>query len=248
LCTHAAITCGDLGVIIDGVIRYSTNSPYSFGTTATHSCLRGYGLASGDLVRTCGGDGLTASGVWNGTAGICDGTHSRLLNYHHINLNLALVLRKLSIYSLFAAIFCPVLQALSNGQILYTSVGNSMVGFEHSASFSCDSGYYISDASDRECDGNGTSNIGYWTGTQPTCTRVTCPSLPLVVSGQISYSPDMTDPHDVGTVASYTCDSGFGATTTSTQRMCVSSSAGPGEWSSTATTCQGQLLIIIIVI
>ena len=36
-----------------------------------------------------------------------------------------------------------------------------------------------------------------------------CDELPVIANGMISYSPDMTAPYRVGTVASYTCNPGY---------------------------------------
>ena len=36
-----------------------------------------------------------------------------------------------------------------------------------------------------------------------------CPPLPTITNGMISYSPDVTPDYDLGTEATYTCETGF---------------------------------------
>ncbi len=42
------------------------------------------------------------------------------------------------------------------------------------------------------------------------------------------------------TNATYSCDTGYGLSGGNPVRTCVSSDSGPGEWSGTALTCEGQ--------
>ena len=62
----------------NGVVTYSEGSGSSLGLmeTATYSCNTGFGLSSGDTVRTCVG-AAGSSGEWTGTAPTCQ----RNLNY-----------------------------------------------------------------------------------------------------------------------------------------------------------------------
>ena len=68
VCT--AITCTGLSAPANGMVVFSSGMPYGFGTVATYSCNSGSTL-NGDATRTCGGDGLSTSGTWNGTAPTC---------------------------------------------------------------------------------------------------------------------------------------------------------------------------------
>ena len=72
--SHTVITCLSLEAIANGQITYSpdTISPYNFGTVATFTCNTGFSL-SGDMTRTCGGDGSSQSGVWSGSSPVCVG-------------------------------------------------------------------------------------------------------------------------------------------------------------------------------
>ncbi len=76
LCTSAAITCPALSDPTNGQVTFATDPtvPYDYGTVATYSCGTGFGL-SGDIMRTCGGDGLTTDGVWSGIESTCEGEH-----------------------------------------------------------------------------------------------------------------------------------------------------------------------------
>ena len=78
LIPFSAITC-DLLSLDNGVISYSppdTEFPLRFGTLASHECFPGFSLV-GTNMRTCDGNGSSASGMWTGKTPICQ----RKLNY-----------------------------------------------------------------------------------------------------------------------------------------------------------------------
>ena len=66
---HTAVMCPMLSDPENGVITYSEdfNSSLGFMETATYSCNTGFGLSSGDTVRTCVG-AAGSSGEWTGAA------------------------------------------------------------------------------------------------------------------------------------------------------------------------------------
>ena len=64
--------CSDLPNPANGLILFSSPAPYEFGTTATYICNTGYGL-SGDVTRTCEGDGSSPTGMWSGALPTCEG-------------------------------------------------------------------------------------------------------------------------------------------------------------------------------
>ena len=73
---HAAITCPTLMPPANAdPITYSTvpSPALSFGTTATYTCSSGFSVTAGDVIRTCGGDGSSTMGVWNGMEPTCGG-------------------------------------------------------------------------------------------------------------------------------------------------------------------------------
>ncbi len=59
------------------------------------------------------------------------------------------------------------------------------------------------------------------------------------MNGLVTYATDTTSPFDYQTTATYSCDTGYGMSGGDTVRTCVSSTAGPGEWSGTVPTCEG---------
>ena len=65
-------------------------------------------------------------------------------------------------------------------------------------------------------------------------TTAICPDLDLLVSGVISYAPDMTSPfRDIGTVATHICDDGFVLVGVGTRECQVG-----GMWSESPPTCE----------
>ena len=68
------IVCPFLPSPADGVVAYTTASPFTYGAMATYSCNGGFGLSGGDVTRVCGGDGSSVNGMWSGVAPICEGT------------------------------------------------------------------------------------------------------------------------------------------------------------------------------
>lgn len=61
----------------NGLITYTEEYSPTFGfmEMATYDCNAGFGLSGGDTVRTCVGF-PGATGVWNGTAPVCEGEPS----------------------------------------------------------------------------------------------------------------------------------------------------------------------------
>lgn len=71
------ITCPELESPANGGILFSTNlgGPYDLGVTATYSCDDGFVLSEGDPLRVCDHDGVSATGMWSGSALECIGTY-----------------------------------------------------------------------------------------------------------------------------------------------------------------------------
>ncbi|XP_019620839.1 PREDICTED: uncharacterized protein LOC109467334 [Branchiostoma belcheri] len=110
---------------------------------------------------------------------------------------------------------CPTLFSPSNGQLS----GSFTVG--SSVFYSCFAGYNLNGPSSRTCQSSGT-----WTGYNPTCTGVPCPSLSSPANGQLTGS--FFYPNSVY----YTCYSGY-ALNGPSSRQCQSS----GTWSGSNPTC-----------
>ena len=68
-----------------------------------------------------------------------------------------------------------------------------------------------------------------------------CPDIAEPVNGQINFSLDVLAPFDFGTVATYSCDTGFGLNGGDVTRMCEGDGSGPiGEWSGDGSSPIGE--------
>ncbi len=67
-------------------------------------------------------------------------------------------------------------------------------------------------------------------------TVVVCPDLIEPTNGVITFSGATSG---FMTTATYSCDSGYGLSGEDTARTCTSN-MGPGEWTGTAPTCEGE--------
>ena len=65
--------CTSLAAPTMGLISYSPDitSPYNYQTTATYSCVEGFGLLGGDKTRQCNSPSAGNAG-WSGTAPTCE--------------------------------------------------------------------------------------------------------------------------------------------------------------------------------
>ncbi len=154
--------CPDLPDPANGRVTFSGDGLALFvlNTVATYSCEPGYGLNSTDI-RTCVDESGETDpvGTWNGDAPTCSG-------------QLILILKLKCLYSLYAAIQCPTLNDINNGDISYNSRNDAgQFGFNTEATHTCDNGFFLSNGSDvRVCGGNDSSTIGMWSGHIPVCT------------------------------------------------------------------------------
>lgn len=72
--------------------------------------------------------------------------------------------------SFLAEITCSELTAPENGQITYDQPMATRVQFQTTATYTCSSGYGLTGGNrSRVCDGDGSSYLGYWTDTAPSC-------------------------------------------------------------------------------
>ena len=69
-----------------------------------------------------------------------------------------------------------------------------------------------------------------------------CTSLGTPTNGLISYGPDTTSPYNYQTVATYSCNTGYGLFGDDTSRQCVSSTPGDAGWNGAAPTCESNLI------
>ncbi|XP_064387965.1 uncharacterized protein LOC135336171 isoform X3 [Halichondria panicea] len=206
-----ALTCSGLSVPQNGRIFFTpdTTSPYDYNSVATYACNPGFGLTGGDPTRTCGGDDSSTSGVWSGTAPVCN------------------------------PITCIPLNSIDNGMISYSGPDiTAPFDLGTAAVYTCNTGFFLEGNMMRSCGGSEASIVGAWDGTNPRCSAITCSILTDPSNGVITYTTDTTAPFDYQTTATYSCDAGFRLSIGYTARSCVGSTNGPGIWSGTAPTCE----------
>ncbi|XP_064386213.1 sushi, von Willebrand factor type A, EGF and pentraxin domain-containing protein 1-like [Halichondria panicea] len=201
------INCRDLPLVTNGMIMYSAESTNNrpFLSRALHSCNPGYTLTGGTF--SVGTTRFCVSGgMWDGSDPTCQRP-------------------------------CFDLPPLMNGGITYTDGLADSRPVSTIATHICDNGYTLTTGgSFRTC-----QNEGTWDGTTPTCQLntgpteppTTCPGLTVPANGMISYNMGTVSLRPVGTVATYTCDTGYTLNGVST-RTCGSD----GVWSGSALICQ----------
>ena len=70
-----------------------------------------------------------------------------------------------------------------------------------------------------------------------------CPDLPGPTNGRVTFSTDSLAPFTLNTVATYSCDEGYGLSGGSTTRTCGPNAVNTdpeGTWSGSAPTCEGE--------
>lgn len=75
-------------------------------------------------------------------------------------------------------------------------------------------------------------------------TAITCPAISAPANGQVSFATDTTAPYDFATVATYTCDTGYGLAGDAIRSCGGDMSNTTGVWSGAAPTCEGIHLYI----
>ncbi len=76
---------------------------------------------------------------------------------------------------------------------------------------------------------------------------IMCPDLPDPANGRVNFSADGLAPFVLATMATYSCEPGYGLNSTDT-RTCVDESGETdpvGTWDGDAPTCSGGLIIHI---
>jgi len=162
-----SVTMSDLTYVSNGV--------------ATYTCAAGYSML-GSNTRTC-----QADGTWSGSEPTCS-----------INT-------------------CPLPSATNP-----LAVSAPDITYKSDATYVCDIGYSMTGSNTRTCQADGT-----WSGSEPTCSIVTCP-LPSATSPLAVSAPDITYKSD----ATYFCDIGY-SMTGSNPRTCQAD----GTWSGSEPTC-----------
>jgi len=211
----------------------------TYNSVATYTCVTGYTM-SGSNTRTC-----QADGSWSGSEPTCSmvtcpplsATSPLTVNALIITYNSDVTYSCETGYTMSGSntrtcqadgswsgskptcsmVTCPPLSATSP-----LTVNELIITYNSDVTYSCETGYTMSGADTRTCQADGS-----WSGSEPACSMVTCPSLsaviPLVVSTPtLSYNSDAT----------YTCVTGYTMSGSNT-RACQAD----GTWTGAAPTC-----------
>ncbi len=74
---------------------------------------------------------------------------------------------------------------------------------------------------------------------------VTCPALPTISNGQITYSMDTSAPYEYGTVATYVCDTSYGVSGGEGVLFCGGDGSDTaGSWGTSIPTCECELHVV----
>ena len=73
-----------------------------------------------------------------------------------------------------------------------------------------------------------------------TISAITCHSLGTIANGQVTDSTDTTSPSDFGTVATFTCNTGFGLDGDRMRTCGGDGSSRSGVWSGSSPMCVGE--------
>ncbi|XP_064386146.1 uncharacterized protein LOC135334769 isoform X3 [Halichondria panicea] len=242
------LICPTLPNPTNGAIQYTSIIPRATASTATYSCTAGYHL-SGTAVRTC-----TTSG-WSGAASTCIvfcddlpvpnnvminynpastprlqgavATHSCTVTGYEPSSGPDRVCRSDRAWS-GGVITCQIVDC-GNPPVISNGVRQfSATTFEETATYMCAGSFTLSGDSTLTCMAS-----GLW-GTPPICSPV-CEDLPSPANGGISYNTTLS-PRPAGTVATYTCDTGYDIFGTNRTRTCQSDTT----WSGGDIVCQAS--------
>merc|ERR1712136_475882 len=108
-------------------------------------------------------------------------------------------------------IVCPELKTPINGHepnCQYKSSYDYTPYYGTVCSFTCNTGYIISNSSLLSCTDGGYTRggVGVWSHKEPTCDAIACPSLPPLKNGEISCD----EGYNYGSTCTYTCATGYG--------------------------------------
>ncbi|XP_035660139.1 sushi, von Willebrand factor type A, EGF and pentraxin domain-containing protein 1-like [Branchiostoma floridae] len=227
------VSCATLPTLLHGAITGGT----LYGDVLTFACGTGYELYGNSNV-TC-----QADQTWSGTAPLCreilcppltppiNGQVTGGNAYgntvvitcdagYHLVGNSTRTCQENKLWSGIQ----PVCEKVSCSQLLAPVNGSVNGGtlFGDSATFTCDSGYEIVGSSSLLCQAN-----QQWTGIQPSCHRVQCPTLPPLMDGQ------MTGGSLYGDKVTFSCHVGFHLIGSS-ERICQADQ----QWSGAQPSCQ----------
>ena len=75
----------------------------------------------------------------------------------------------LTLLSSLSAVTCSSLGTFANGQIIYSTDTTAPYDYGTVATFTCNTEFSLSGDSTRTCRGDGSSQIGVWSGSSPVC-------------------------------------------------------------------------------
>jgi len=238
--TCAIVSCPDVSTTSPLSVSVSDLTYVSNGV-ATYSCAVGYYL-SGSSKRLC-----QANGTWSGSAPTCLAiTCPSLTPTSPLSVTVsdfAYIANGVATYSCVIGYFmsgfetrtcqadgtwsgseptCSIVKCPPLTATIPLSVNSPQMTYNSIATYSCETGHSTSGSNTRTCQADGS-----WSGSEPTCLIVTCPSLtaihPLLVS-----VPNVTD----NSHAVYSCATGY-SMSGSNLRTCQAD----GTWSGLVPTC-----------
>ena len=147
---------------------------------------------------------------------------------------------------------------ITNGRVEYSTTSPFTYGTE--ATYTCEEGFGLTGGNRvRTCEGSSSSPNGVWSGNVPTCqgnqsscrlifnnsifitAAITCSGLTSPTNAMITFSPSSSTPYSFGTMASYSCVSGFGLSGGDATRTCEGDGSSPsGMWSGVIPSCGGM--------
>ncbi|HJL00732.1 MAG TPA: EGF domain-containing protein [Polyangiaceae bacterium LLY-WYZ-15_(1-7)] len=238
----APVDCGAPSTPADGSVDVTETT---FGSTATYACGAGFTLV-GMMERTC-----EADGTWSGDDPICTSIDCGPLgNPANGSVDAPSTgFSAVATYSCSTGYLlegdatrtcggdglwsgsepsCRLVDCGSLGSPANGSVSTDRTTLGGTASYGCNTGYEIVGTDTRTCEASGS-----WSGSAPSCTPVDCGSLPSPTNGSVSFSSTT-----FGSIASYSCDSGFMMTGGDVARTCQAE----GTWSGNAPMCVPEIV------
>ncbi|XP_064397052.1 sushi, von Willebrand factor type A, EGF and pentraxin domain-containing protein 1-like isoform X2 [Halichondria panicea] len=235
--TCDVVQCPSISAPDNGGLIFTNG--FIFSSLARYSCEGGYDI-SGASIRIC-----RSTGLWSAIAPTCQpvdcmglnnpangmvalsgttfthtATYSCLSGFALIGQDTrqCLATRLWSGEEPTCVVECGDLPIPSNGAVSYsdTTLINSV------ATFTCSEGYIVTGDSTRTC-----LLTGMWSGIQPSCEPVDCPSLSDPLNGQVHLTTTT-----LSSIASYSCDQGFAPSSTE-DRLCQTT----GQWSGSPPVC-----------
>ena len=239
ICTCPELTLGG------ATVAYTGEHPFCGPRLATYSCASG-APQGGNAVRNCQEDG-----TWDGTApGFCGCPSLSAAGGLTVAYSSEQAVASVATYTCGAGLpqggdatrtcladgswggsapqtcGCGPLSAPSGMSIAYSSE-QSVASV---ATYSCDSGATQGGDASRTCQSD-----GGWDGSAPS--RCGCAALPAVDGGTVAYSNDQL----VGSVATYSCESGDAPSSGDASRTC----GADGAWGGTAAVCRVRVPLLL---